>query len=218
MKTLKESLLDDIETTLTSDLDEIVKSNIIKQLRNTELYYVNPHMSDDKLFNIYKNRGKWKVDVNSFITCMCTDDGYLTDGSFSFHVIKGAFYIESKNCKSLEYGPTTVYEDLHICDCKDLKDLKNCPRTVGGDIFVKNTGITSLKYFPGSCRNVYIMNNDNLKNLKGVKPCRVQDCIIAAYNGFTSDAQMFKEIEWITPSNMYNVHRFDGSPLLKYIK
>ena len=218
MKTLKESLLGDIESNFDAGDDIMTKAYILKQLRNTDLYYVNPHISDDRLFNIYKTRGKWKVDVNGFITCMCTKDGHLTDGTFSFHVIAGTFSIESEKCKSLEYGPTKIIEDFHISDCKDLKDLKNCPRIVGGDISIKNTGITTLKYFPKSCRNVYIMNNENLKNLKGVKPCNVRDCIVAAYNGFTSDAQMFKEIGWITPSNTFNVHRFDGSPLLKYIK
>ena len=116
--TLTEGLLGDIEDTIAAGDDAAMKLHILKQLRNSELYYTNTYISDDKLFNIFKNRGKWKVDVNGYITCFCTEDGYLTDGSFSFNSVKELTIFEDDEqmckCKSLKYGPSIIYGDLYI--------------------------------------------------------------------------------------------------------
>jgi hypothetical protein len=134
MKTLHESILADMEDTLNVGDDEVMRLHILKQLRDPNLYYVNQYRSDDELFYIFKNRGRWLVDVKDYITCFCNEDGELTDGSFKFNCIQRNFTIGSNDthsmkpidctCKSLKYGPNAVYGDLYI-DIKYMNQKNN---------------------------------------------------------------------------------------------
>ena len=219
MKTLYEGILGDMEDTLKSGDDAVMMLHILEQLHDLNLYYYNPYLSDDKIFDIYKNSGRWIVDVKGTITCYCTKDGELTDGTFKFGCIDGSFNVfredgEDCPCTSFKYGPTTVYGDLYITGCPKLKYLKGCPRIVFGDITINKTGLTTLKYFPITCNHLYLVKNKDLNTTKGARRCDIKNNITAIKNGFVSDIEVFKEIGWI--KNYNAVHVFDDSTLAKY--
>lgn len=205
MRTLKESILSDIESNLSLGNDEVeeyaAKMHILEELHDHKKYYYDKNRGDDKYFNIYKNRNKWLVDVNGFITCYCPD-GYVTDGSFEFGAIQKDFMICAEddgdpcNCKSLQYGPKIVYGEYTIDACNDLKDLKHCPIHVYGEILVRDTGITTLKYFPKNCYAAKIINNKNLKSLKGTKICSVKRQIFIVGNGIDTTLDMLTNMGW----------------------
>jgi hypothetical protein len=202
MKTLKESLLSDIESNLSLGDDEVAKMHILGELHNKDKYYYDRRSNnDDKYFNIFKHHNKWIVDVNGFITCYCPD-GYVTDGSFEFGSIQRDFMIcavddgDPCNCTSLRYGPKIVYGGYTIDACKELKDLKYCPTQVVDEVLVRDTGITTLKYFPKSCYAAKIVNNKNLKSLKGAKHCSVKRQILIVGNGIDTTKDMLMNMSW----------------------
>lgn len=201
MKTLYEGILSDIDSTLSIGDDEIVKIHILDELHNPNKYYHFSNGNDDKYFNIFKHRNKWIVDVNGFINCYCPD-GYITDGSFEFGTIQKDFMIcaaddgDICNCKSLKYGPKIVYGCYTVDGCKDLEDLKYCPTQVLDEVLIRDTGITTIKYFPKSCYAAKIINNKNLKSLKGAKPCRVKRQIFIVGNGIDTTKDMLMNISW----------------------
>lgn len=215
---INEGILGNADDVLSQGDDEVMKLHILEQLHDLNLYYYNPYLSDDKIFNIFKNRGRWIVDVKGAITCYCTKDGELTDGTFKFGSIDGSFNVfreddEDCPCTSFKYRPTTVYGDLYITKCPKLKDLKGCPRIVFGDLTINKTGLTTLKYFPITCKHLYLIENKDLKTTKGARRCDIKGCITAVKNGFTSDIEVFKEIGWL--KNYNAVHTFDNSALAK---
>lgn len=228
MKTLKESLLDNIEDNLAGGEDIAMRLHILKQLRDPNLYYVNQHWSDDELFYIFKNRGRWLVDVKDYITCFCNENGELTDGSFSFNSIKRHFTIGSNDvhsmtpidctCKSLKYGPTVVYGDLYITGCPKLKDLKDCPRHVGGEVAINNTGITTLKYFPSTCENVRVVNNKDLKTLKDAKRCNIKKQINIMHNGAEITSDIIRDSKMNVVMDSSYAYQGDDSMLAKLYK
>lgn len=205
MKTLKESILSDIESNLSlsdKDVEEYAaKAHILEELHDPKKYYYDKNRGDEKYFNIYKNRNRWIVDVNGFITCYCPD-GYVTDGSFEFGAIQKDFMICAEddgdpcNCKSLQYGPKIVYGCYTIDACKDLKDLRYCPVHVYDEILIRDTGITTLKYFPKNCYAAKIINNKNLKSIKGAKPCSVKRQIFIINNGIDTTLDMLTNMGW----------------------
>lgn len=205
MRTLKESILSDIESNLSLGNDKVeeyaAKMHILEELHDPKKYYYDKSQDDDKYFNIFKHRNKWVVDVNGFITCYCPD-GYVTDGSFEFGTIQRDFMICSENdgnpcnCKSLQYGPKIVYGCYTIDTCKDLKDLKYCPIQVVDEVLVRESGITTLKYFPRSCYAAKIIKNKNLKSLKGTKPCSVKRQIFIVDNGIDTTKDMLMNMGW----------------------
>jgi hypothetical protein len=100
------------------------------------------------------------------------------------------------NCKSLQYGAKIVYGGYTIDACKELKDLKYCPTQVVDEVLVRDTGITTLKYFPKSCYAAKIVNNKNLKSLKGAKHCSVKRQIFIVGNGVDTNLDMLTNMGW----------------------
>lgn len=201
---IDEGVLGDVDDILQQGDDEVAREHIIAQLTNPNLYYINRHTQFDKVFNIYKKRGKWIVDVNGFITCFCTEDGYITDGTYEFGTVSGPFSVTNNDdvcedkcrCKSLQYGPTMCKSDWTIENCPDLKDLKHCPKMVHGTASVTNTGIETVKYFPTYCEVAQFIGNDNLTTLKGAKRCTVARQIYFMCNGADITTDMIRNMPW----------------------
>lgn len=216
MKSLKESLLTDIDDTLKSganDLDEVAKDHIYNLLANEEWFEVGffsrSYDSIKKKVILRKKGKKWLVDVEGSITCYCPE-GYITDGSFEFNSVSGDFNIMRKsqsgicNCKSLKYGPKSVGNNLRIVDCPELKNLKYCPEKVRDSITISYTGIETLKYFPEYSMFVEIINNKNLKNIDSTDNVNIKDGVRLINNGFKSTIKDIKKLKWkIVNKNPY---------------
>ena len=196
MKTLKESILADIDDTLKQGDDEIMRQHILDRLQNKDLYWYNRIIPDDKSFRIYKKGKKWIVDLKVNFACYGTEDGYLTDGTFEFGVAAASFTIANKNIgkplniKSLKYGPTLVNHNFSIMDCPKLKNLRYCPKKVMENIVIGDTGITTLKYFPEYCDFAEIVHNTNLKEFDA-KDITLKSGIRIYKNGFDSKILMY---------------------------
>lgn len=217
MKTLKESILDDIDVQMQQGDEWAETQPILDLLHNPKWFTISSHTSDEDYFEIRKHRGMWTVDVKSkglYIICHCPE-GYITDGSFRFGSADAMFCIAAQDddekckCKSLKYGPTAA-KDLQIADCPDLKDLKDCPRNVYQELFINNCGINTLKYLPVVAYDkVTIKGNKELKSLNKAKKITTKN-VYFANNGFECTNDMIKQI-WNVSGSIIA----DDSPYVK---
>lgn len=227
MKTLYNSILNDgvisegilsgVDDALTAGDESIIKYNILKLLRNPEWFTISNNTSDEEYFDIRKYRGMWTVDVKSkghYIVCHCPE-GYITDGSFRFGSVDASFSIDTRDddvpckCKSLKYGPTSA-NDFQIINCPNLKDLKDCPRTIYKELYISNTGINTLKYLPAVAYDrVTIKDNKDLKTLNKAKKITTRN-VYFAHNGFECTEDMIKQV-W----NVSGPIVTDDSPYVK---
>lgn len=191
MKSLRESLLADMDDVLQQGDDESMKIHILNQLHNKKLYYYNEFLTDNQAFKINKKNGQWIVDLKTSITCYGTENGYVTDGTFSFGVAAKNFLImpenknKSCNIKSLKYGPTLVNGMYDIYNLPKLKNLKYCPIKIMGDTTIGYTGINTLKYFPEYCQFFELVSNKKLKTFDISKVTINNGCRLFN-NGFIS--------------------------------
>lgn len=205
MKTLKESVLSDMEETLSKGDDDIVKKHIYNLLGNKEWFNFGFLTQPiNKQVILQKKGKKWIVDVKRNITCYCPN-GYITDGSFEFNTIGGNFIIINNNdlgknisnCKSLKYGPKIVNNYFCINNCPNLKDLKYCPEKVIDSVVIGYTGVETLKYFPEYSVFVELAGNKNLKNMDDTtNNVFIKDGIRIINNGFKSSMQNIKNCKW----------------------
>lgn len=205
MKTLKESLLDDIDNTLKTGDDELAKEHIYNLLRDKNwfdfgalgIHYLEK--SIEKLVRLKKKGKKWLVDVHHSITCCCPN-GYITDGSFEFDTIGKDFAINvtstQERLKSLKYGPKLVNWGYYIMDCPKLKNLKYCPEKVVDKMVIAYTGINTLKYFPKYCGFVELVGNKNLKDLKDTTNAAIINGARIILNGFSSSESDMDDCKW----------------------
>lgn len=191
MKTLKESILADMDDVLQQGDDESMKIHILNQLHNKKLYCYNEFMSDNQAFRINKKGNKWIVDLKTSITCFGTENGYVTDGTFSFGLAAANFTImpidrnTDCNIKSLKYGPTLVNGIYSIHELPKLKNLKYCPVKIMGDVTIGYTGINTLKYCPEFIKYLEIVGNKKLKTFD-IPKVTVEDGCRLFNNGFIS--------------------------------
>lgn len=232
MKTLHESILSDMESTINTGNDVVddiaMKAHIIELLQDSEWFYIpelhvrNAKENIDKIISIYKHRGKWNVDLNGSVTCYCPE-GYITDGTFSFITVSNFTVMPSKQtltckCMSLRYGPSIVYGNCYIHNCPNLKDLEYCPRNIAGALTITHTGIESLKYFPVSVSEIKIINNKNLKSLKTkVRRINVRSLSISIHdNGIKTTREMIYSMPIDFPYNSPKHILTDESDIIKY--
>ena len=191
MKSLYEGILADIDDVLQQGDDESMKIHILNQLHNKKLYYYNEFIPDNQAFRINKKGNKWIVDLKASITCFGTENGYVTDGTFSFGVAAGNFTImpinknTDCNVKSLKYGPTLVNGIYSIYELHKLKNLKYCPVKIMSDVTIGYTGINTLKYCPEFIRYLEIVGNKKLKTFD-IPKVTIEDGCRLFNNGFIS--------------------------------
>lgn len=194
MKTLKESILTDMDDIINKGDDDIAKAHILEQLHDRTLYWYSKAIPDDKAFIIKKKDNKWIVNLKINFTCYGTKEGYVTDGSFSFGVAAKDFIIMGGgennigkcNIKSLKYGPNLINGQYCIIDCVKLKNLNYCPKKVMDNIVIADTNINTLKYFPEYAKFVEIMHNKNIKEFD-ICPTSIKEGIRLQNNGFKSN-------------------------------
>lgn len=140
MKTLKESLLNDIETTLDKGNTNIKK--IIKQFLDTNYKVVN--YNGKFIISAKPDKdGLYNVSTNGSVYMMHNGLEELTNGLFKFTNIRGSFDISgSKNLKTLKNGPISVLGGFNISRCISLDSLEYCPRNVAGEFTCLGTKFT----------------------------------------------------------------------------
>jgi hypothetical protein len=140
MKTLKESLLNDIETTLDKGNTNIKK--IIKQFLDTN-YKIVTYNGKFIISAKPDKDGLYNVSTNGSVYIIHRDLEELTNGLFKFTNIRGSFDISgSKNLKTLKNGPIRVLGEFNISRCTSLDSLEYCPNNVAGDFTCLGTKFT----------------------------------------------------------------------------
>lgn len=184
MKTLRESLLDDMEDVIARG-DDTIKDNIYQFIHDN--YYINN--KKDLTFTKQAN-GKYLVSVKHDTAIRSnTTIKKLTNDLFEFDYIDGFFSIEAAEIETLEGGPKKIdgWFGCQYCDklktleyaptnakaiyckyCENLVSLKGCPKKVYG---FNCTGCNSLKDLSDGPKEVvydYVCSHcENLESLKG---------------------------------------------------
>lgn len=198
---INEGLLRGMEDTLDKgqeDLDAIAMQGIENKLKDQNLYYIHNINKNRPDYEIKKVRGKWVVDVNGDLTVYGMGE-CVTDGSFSFGVVKGQYMIscgwDNKIFKSLQYGPKEVQSHMMIYWGENLKSLQYCPKTIHGDFELNATGIETLKYFPDFVHGrIRISDCMKLKDFTKLHKCHVGQYIRIFHNGAKTTEEVAKKI------------------------
>ena len=129
MKTLKESILSDMEDILNNGEENIkeVIQNFLKQNYKSVYKF---EISEKHFMGKYRVSGKG-------ISVKNKDIEYLTNDLFEFDDVKIFFDCrDCKNLKSLKGLPTKLNGSLNISGCYNLESLEYIPKVVAGDIIL----------------------------------------------------------------------------------
>ena len=133
MKTLKESILADMDDILNNG-EENIKEVIQNFLTQNYTSVFNFEISK-KPFN-----GKYRVSGRG-ISVKNKDIEYLTNDLFEFDDVKIFFNcMNCKKLKSLKGLPTKLNGSLNISECYNLESLEYIPKVVIGDIILSKNG------------------------------------------------------------------------------
>lgn len=200
---IDEGILDDIDTNIEQGDIDLENENVkhIKELLSNKNIYViyRTFTSNEPLYTITKKGNKYIVDTNDYVN-VTYYGGFktITDGSFEFGNIGGYFSINAPgttNFSSFKYGPHTVNGDCSIFFSSKLKDLKYCPKIVGNDFYVGETGITTLKYFPEKIGGtVFIVDNKQLNSLKDAGKSKIDSYVKIKGNGVSDASGSLKDL------------------------
>lgn len=159
LNTYFESLLDDEDTFLDPERDEMVVLDWIKKHYEISgacnIFYDH----DRKIFTIDTERVHVKDrDITS-----------LTNDLFEWGEVKYFYCSNCKNLKSLEGGPKEVKLVFCCSLCDSLTDLKGAPEILNGHFYCDNCkNLRSLKGAPKKVMgNFYCYNCEELETLKG---------------------------------------------------
>jgi hypothetical protein len=173
MRTLKESILSDIEDTLVrgdKDADYIAVMEIINR--------------DYRLYKVYKSSvsvvgkaksGKILIDGKGKIEFTNKSAKSVVNDIFEWNEFEGEFNCFKCNIESLEGFPRKIYNKeykgcgINIDKCENLKTLKGCPNTVFGSFYCRRCmSLTTLEGAPEKIiGNFDCRYCDSLKSLKG---------------------------------------------------
>lgn len=168
MKTLYESLLSDIDTTLDSGADKIKEE--IQSFLEHNYYGISRYceISDD-----VNKDGLYEVKIHSTFR---NGEVKLMPSAKSF--TNGTFVITEANCSleisnnyhltTLEDCPKNIKKTLCIAICPNLVSLKGCPEKVEMFVCRQNNKLKSLKGCPKIVEKDFIcVECDNIKSLSG---------------------------------------------------
>lgn len=143
MKTLYESILGDIDTTLKKGSKEVIKeikdflSNIFSLTQQSKFKISKKPNKDGKYVVDFK--GKHQYD-----TCLTRynfEAASITNGLFIFGKCEGSFDLRlCKGLKTLEGCPEYVSGDFICQSSKLLTSLEHAPKEVGGDFCCNKCG------------------------------------------------------------------------------
>ena len=188
MKTLYESLLGDIDTTLDSGVDEIKLE--IQNFLNRNYYDISGfcEISDD-----VNKDGLYEVKIHSKFR---NGEVKLMPSAKSF--TNGTFIITEADCSleisnndyltTLENCPKNIKKTLCIATCPNLVSLKGCPEKVETFLCRKNNKLKSLKGCPKIITGTFLcVECDNIKTLTGF-PTQADDVyFLCCGKKFTED-------------------------------
>lgn len=161
MKTLYESLLDDLDT-LSDKADESLLDSM-KNWINSNYHVVGLKISENTTEDGKLIVNCTRADANKYVKS-------LTNGMFVWGEVADYFYCaQCRNLTSLEGAPKKVGGTFDCCLCPSLKSLEGAPEKVGGD-FICHT-CNSLKSLEGAPNEVIgnftCHRCSSLKTLKG---------------------------------------------------
>ena len=163
MKNLYESILSDIDVTLT-DSDIKVTHILIQK-------YLEDNYNGNWIISEKPNKdGLYEVSSNKSIKVKNKQIVSLTNDLFIWTSVKGYFDCSScKSLKSLNGAPVIVKGDFNCYDCSGLKSLKGAPEEVEGTFYCYDcSGLKSLDGAPKKVEGTfYCRNCSRLESLKG---------------------------------------------------
>lgn len=173
MKTLKESILADIEDTIKSG-DATADYLAAMEAVNKDYRLYKKYKSSISIVGKTES-GKLLIDGKGKIEFTNKSATSIVNDVFEWNEIDGEFLVYNKNITSLEGFPRKVYnKDLNRCaininQCKKLKTLKGAPNVVFGAFYCM--GCDSLESLEGApekvCGEFNCRYCNSLKTLKG---------------------------------------------------
>jgi hypothetical protein len=144
MKTLRESILDDLDTQIKRG-DKVFKDEI-----NAFLKENFKGASSCKISRNPNSDGLYEVSSSKDIETKNITITSLTNGMFIWDKVDGIFNITAcLSLKSLEGAPKEVGERFTCFGCDSLESLEGAPEKVDGDFYCGfNNSLTSLKGAP----------------------------------------------------------------------
>ena len=188
MKTLYESLLSDIDTTLDSGADEI-KLEIQNFLDSnysgiSGFCEISDDVNKDGLYEV-KIRSKFR---NGEVNLKPSAKSF-TNGTFVITEADCSLLISNNNyLTTLEDCPKTIKKTLCIAICPNLVSLKGCPEKVGSFMCRKNNKLKSLEGCPKIITGTFIcIECDNIKSLDGFPKRAEEVYFLCCGKNFTED-------------------------------
>lgn len=172
MKTLKESLLDDINSTLkqgSTGIKSAIRDFLKLNYKYASKFKISRQVNDNGLYEVSAPIGLKLTIKNKNLT-------EPTNGLFEFVELYGADFFMCNKLKSLKGLPKHLKGPLIIYDCGSLTSLEGCPESINGRfVCLSCSGLTSLENGPKYVTKDYCCANcTNLISLKGC-PEIVQD-------------------------------------------
>ena len=170
MKTLKESILSDMETTIESGDRTII--NIIIQKFLSENYKFDilkkqPKPTDYNISSKPNKDGKYEVSTRKIIK-LNEDASSITNNLFVFTTSGHFSCVNCNKLKSLEGAPRVVDGEFNCSGCINLESLEGAPDTVHNFNCSNCINLKSLKGAPKTVKEgFYCSNCINLESLEG---------------------------------------------------
>ena len=165
MRTLYESILDDIDTNLKHG-DEDIIVNSIQEYINT-----NYNCLDILVISKKPNKsGLYEVSCNGNVYVKNKNITSLTNDMFTWATINDSFICKDLlKLDTLKGAPKKVIGDFHCIGCNGLKDLKGAPKEINGDFLCYSCkNLKSLKGAPKEVgKDFYCRWCDSLTSLEG---------------------------------------------------
>ena len=143
MKTLYNSILGDMESTLEAGDNILIREQVIDFLKSNYNYIESPKYNINKWIISEKpnKKGLFEVCSKSSLGILLLNFNIdsLTNGLFEFTECESFICAGAKYLKSLEGSPRIVKETFNCSNCNSLKTLKGCP-TEAKTFFCQNCG------------------------------------------------------------------------------
>lgn len=174
MKTLKESLLDDIETTMNNGVLAVAE-DVVRDIIQKDYKLYKRYKSDITVVGKAKS-GKILINGKGKIEFINKTAKSVVNDIFEWNEINGEFMCFKCNIESLEGFPRKVDASnilgkcaINVNQCRNLKTLKGAPDIIFGDFYcIECDSLTSLEGAPEKVAGDFFCGQcDSLKTLKG---------------------------------------------------
>lgn len=217
MKTLYESLLDDIEDTI-KDGDKKAEEYSIRNFIEKN-YEIVPVTNFDSLnpIEITNVNDIYEVTINGRLNLKNKSLKKLTDDTFRFKYVSSIFDISDSNIETLKNGPEIV-DSFYAANCTKLKSLQHCPKCVDYIFKISGcTGLNNLKYMPERIGSRIDVSGCSISSLRGLSKVEIMDlaglCLICKNcNNLKDLSGCHKKTTTLICSDCKNLETFKGCP------